>query len=242
MTDTHLVFILAPFVLGDSGAFFQRLQFQDTQPCRVAVVPKNDLDAARWFEVDFAMSYHFADAHQRGNEIAVRAVLHDDLAEARSPMHNAMRGRAGDDSKGRLATLRLDLRSGRARWERERASGLEFPVFDARTPGDRAATLYAPVVVGDAPMFNAVMSLDPRGRRRVHRYDDGVLAEEHVFIARPGSSKVDDGWLLGVLFDPARDRRGIALLDAAHVDDGPIAEAWLDYGFPLGFHGTFAAA
>lgn len=243
MTDTHLVFVLAPFVLGDdSGAFFQRLQFQDTQPCRIAVVPKNDLGAARWFETGFAMAYHFADAHQRGHEIAVRAVLHEDLAEARSPMSHAMRGHTGNDSKGRLATLRLDLRSGRASWERERATGMEFPVFDPRTPSDRAATLYAPAVVGDAPMFNAVMSLDPRGRRRVHRYDGGVLAEEHVFIAKPGSAQVDDGWLLGVLFDPARDRRGIALLDAARIEEGPVAEAWLDYGFPLGFHGTFAAA
>ena len=240
MTDTHLVFVLAPFALADSGAFFQRLKFQETQACRIAVVPKHDLTAARWFETDFAMAYHFADAYQRSHEIAVRAVLHEDLAEARSPMSRAMNGHAGDDSKGRLATLRLDLRSGRARWERERTSALEFPVFDPRTPSDRAATLYAPVVLGDAPMFNGVMSLDARGRRRVHRYDDGVLAEEHVFIAKPGSSRVDDGWLLGVLFDPRRDRRGIALLDAAHVEDGPIAEAWLDYGFPLGFHGTFA--
>ncbi|GAB2511608.1 carotenoid oxygenase family protein [Lysobacter humi (ex Lee et al. 2017)] len=243
MTDTHLVFVLAPFELADSGAFFERLRFQPTQAARIAVVPKADLADARWFEADFAMAYHFADACRRGDEIIVRAVVHDDLETARSPMAHAMRGRGGEPrgEVGRLARLHLDLRSGRARWAREDVRGLEFAVFDARSRTDRAATLYAPVCAGDAPSFNAVMSLDARGRRRVHRYGDGVLAEEHVFVPRPGSSAPDDGWLVGTLLDTRRDRHGLAVLDARRVDGGPIAEAWLPYAMPLGFHGTFAA-
>lgn len=241
MTDTHLVLMLAPFALGDSGPFFQRLRFQSAQPCQVAVVPKDDLAAARWFEVDFGMAYHFADAFGRGDEIQVSTVLHEDLEAARSPMAHAMRGLAvHDQESGRLARLRIDLRAGRARWERLDADGLEFPVFDPRTPGDRAATLYAPVTVGEAPIFNAVMSLDARGRRRVHRYEAGMLAEEHLFLPRPGGSKPDEGWLLGTVLDSRRDRHGLMLFDAARVDAGPLAEAWLPYSMPLGFHGTFA--
>ena len=34
----------------------------------------------------------------------------------------------------------------------------------------------------------------------------------------------------------------IAVLDAQHVDRGPLAQAWLPYTVPLGFHGHFAAA
>lgn len=244
MTETHLVFVLAPFELAETGAFFERLRFQPAQGARIAVVPKADLSAARWFEADFAMAYHFADAYRRGDEIIVRAVVHDDLENARSPMAHAMHGRGGEarGGAGRLARLHLDLRSGRARWVREDARGLEFTVFDPRSRTDRAATVYAPVTVGDAPSFNAVMALDARGRRRVHRYGDDVLAEEHVFVPRPGSSAPDDGWLVGTLLDAKRDRHGLAVLDARRVDAGPIAEAWLPYSMPLGFHGTFRAA
>jgi len=32
------------------------------------------------------------------------------------------------------------------------------------------------------------------------------------------------------------------LLDAAHLSDGPIAQAALPYVLPLGFHGNFTAA
>jgi carotenoid cleavage dioxygenase-like enzyme len=159
-------------------------------------------------------------------------------------MAHAMRGHGGarDAAVGRLARLHLDLRSGHARWVREDVSALEFAVFDPRSPGDRAATLYAPTTVGDAPMFNAVMALDARGRRRVHRLDAGVFAEEHLFVPRPGSSAPDDGWLVGTLLDSRHDRHGLAVFDARRVDAGPVAEAWLPYSMPLGFHGTFRAA
>lgn len=242
MTDTHLVFVLAPFVMGDSGPFFERLRFQPAQGCRIALVPKADPDAVRWFEADFGMAYHLADARRQGDAVVVRAVLHEDLEQARSPMRHAMQGHGGSrGAAGRLASLHLDLRRGTARWERHDERGLEFPVFDPRGRDDRTATLYAPTTVGDAPMFDAVMSLDAGGRRRVHRYGEGVLAEEHLFVPRPGSSKPDDGWLVGTLLDSRRDRHGLAVLDARRVEDGPVAEAWLPYAMPLGFHGVFHA-
>ena len=35
---------------------------------------------------------------------------------------------------------------------------------------------------------------------------------------------------------------GVAVFDARRVGDGPVARAWLDYSFPLGFHGQFSPA
>jgi carotenoid cleavage dioxygenase-like enzyme len=93
-----------------------------------------------------------------------------------------------------------------------------------------------------APYFNAVASYDvDRGRREVHRYGRDILAEEHVFVPRPGSRSADDGWLVGTLLDAATQRSGIAVLDAQRIDAGPLVQAWLPYAVPLGFHGTFAA-
>ena len=36
-------------------------------------------------------------------------------------------------------------------------------------------------------------------------------------------------------------RSGIAVLDARRVAEGPLAQAWLPYALPLGFHGHFSA-
>jgi all-trans-8'-apo-beta-carotenal 15,15'-oxygenase len=246
MTDQHLIFVLIPFrYLEGEGAFFERLRFQPDQSLRIAVVPKDAPTTARWFEADFAAIYHFGDARERDGEIVMRAVQHQDIEEARSPMRPAMNGQAdAHGGTGRLRELRLGLRDGKARWEDTGVAGIEFPLFDPRTRGDRAAILYAPTNQGAhaAPYFNAISSHDvARGRRQVHNYGESVLVEEHVFVPRPGSRRVDDGWLVGTLLDSARGRSGIAVLDAQRIEQGPLAQAWLPYTVPLGFHGHFAA-
>ena len=246
-TDHYLVFTLIPFDYREGqGAFFERLRFQPEQPLRVAVVPKNAPATARWFEADFAAIYHFGDAYERDGGIVMRAVQHLDIEEARTPMRSAMSGRPeAHGTTGRLRELHLGLRDGKARWEDTGVAGIEFPLFDPRTRGNRAARLYAPTNQGShaAPYFNAVASFDvQRGRRQVHDYGESVLVEEHVFVPRPGSARVDDGWLVGTLLDSARGRSGIAVLDAQRIGEGPLAQAWLPYTVPLGFHGHFAAA
>jgi all-trans-8'-apo-beta-carotenal 15,15'-oxygenase len=248
MTDRHLVFALIPFRYREGkGAFFERLRFQQDQPLRIAVVDKTAPTQARWFEADFAAIYHFGDAHERDGRITVRAVQHLDLEEARSPMKAAMSGDAqgaAHGGKGPLRELLLDLRSGKAHWEDTGIAGIEFPVFDSRTPSRDAARLYAPLHAdgSTAPYFSRIGAFDlARGRRQVHDYGRDVLVEEHLFVPRPGSMRPDDGWLVGTLLDAAKGRSGIAVLDARRVDDGPLVQAWLPYTVPLGFHGHFAA-
>jgi carotenoid cleavage dioxygenase len=246
MTPKYLVFMLVPFTMPTAdGAFFSALRFSTQKPCRIALVPKDALDSPRWFEADFTMAYHFGDAFERGDEVVMRTVRHLDPEESRSPFASALRGEkpqaggAGTD----LASLRLNLRTGAARWERHDVAGIEFPTWDERMPGSKPAQLYAPCTVGHAevPYFNAVCSIDAERERARHwRYGDRIYAEEHRFVPKPGSNRVGQGWLLGTLLDYERGRSGLAVLDAERVEHGPIATAWVPYTTPLGFHGWFA--
>lgn len=248
MTPRYLIFVLMPYRLeqGAASAFFERLRFHNEQPCRIAVVPKDALDAPRWFEVEFGGAYHYADAHERNGELAVQLVRHRDLAHMRSPMAAAMRGERGDGpTASELTSLRIDLARGRARWEASGPRGIEFPIFDGRHTASTPARVYAPIEFAPSgtPYFNGIAAIDAaRGRHVAHRYGADVLAEEHLFVPKPGSRRVGEGWLLGTLLDAKRGRSGLAVLDAEHVGDGPLAQAWLPDTFPLGFHGWFAAA
>ena len=246
MTPKYLVFMLVPFTMPTAdGAFFASLRFSTHQPCRIALVPKDALDAPRWFEADFAMAYHFGDAFERGEEVVMRTVRHRDAEKSRSPFASALRGeKPTDDGDGTdLASLRLNLKTGAARWETHGAAGIEFPTWDERTPGTEAARIYAPCLVGRAevPYFNAVCSIDAeRDLVRHWRYGERIFAEEHRFVPKPGGKRPGQGWLLGTLLDHERGRSGLAVLDAERVEDGPIATAWVPYTTPLGFHGWFA--
>lgn len=247
MSENYLIFVLAPYQMGDDGSFFERLKFQTNLPCRIAVVPKNALDRPRWFDADFAMAYHFADAFESGEQLVVRAARHLDLNEARSPQAELMRGnaQAPRTTPPDLVTLTINLRKGDARWGSTGIAPVEFPLFDSRARNEKESILYAPTSVGksDSPFTNAVTAIDlHRGKQTSHRYGDSIMSEEHVFVPKPGSTKAGQGWLVGSLLDYGKQRSGIAILDAERVDAGPLATAWLDTVFPLGFHGTFSAA
>ncbi len=246
MTDRHLIFVLTPYRMEEGKAFFERMRFAEDLPCRVAVVAKDSPESARWFDVDFGMVYHFADAFEQGNQIVVRAARHASAKAARSPMAAAMQGRADKvDDHVDLVELRIDLAQGRAQWHDSGMGGIEFPTFDPRATTARQSTIYAPIRTASAiaPWSNAISAIDlHREHKIVHSYGDSVLAEEHLFVPKPGSDRVGNGWLLGTVLDFKAMRSGLVVLDADHVDAGPLATAWLPYGFPLGFHGAFASS
>jgi all-trans-8'-apo-beta-carotenal 15,15'-oxygenase len=60
-------------------------------------------------------------------------------------------------------------------------------------------------------------------------------------VPQPLSRRAGQGWLIGTLLDYRSGRSGIAVLDAERMGDGPLAQAWVPYAFPLGFHGGFAS-
>lgn len=67
----------------------------------------------------------------------------------------------------------------------------------------------------------------------------GQVLVEPIFVPRPGGTAEDDGWLLTVGYDESRHRSRLMVVDAAHVADGPVAEAWLPFHVPMSYHGTF---
>ena len=73
-------------------------------------------------------------------------------------------------------------------------------------------------------------------------YGDDFTVEEHIVIARPGSNRELDGWIVGSAFDAKSQRTCVSVFDAANINNGPVARAWLPDWLPLGFHGNFTQA
>lgn len=244
MTQRHLVVMLEPYTHGGEGkSLFERMQYDPRVPCRVVVIPKDALDQPQWFEVEHAAVYHWADATEHAGIIDVRGVRHHDLAQARAPLAGAMRGvRDPDGIATELVSLRIDLTQKTARWVGRGHRGGEFPVFDERGARASRGAVYLTTGSGkqEAPYANSISAVDAEGRVRTHRYGTRIMVEEHRFVPRPGSDKVDDGWLVGTVLDFEKQRTGLSILDACQVEDGPLAQAWLPYAMPLGFHGWFS--
>jgi all-trans-8'-apo-beta-carotenal 15,15'-oxygenase len=89
--------------------------------------------------------------------------------------------------------------------------------------------------------LRAIGKLDARTSALVeHRAPDSQRVTEPLFVARPGATREDDGWLLSLSHDGPTNRAFVAVYDAARLPDGPIARAWFDHHIPITFHGTFA--
>lgn len=79
-----------------------------------------------------------------------------------------------------------------------------------------------------------------------------AVTEEPHFVPRRGprgtwtpglpEGAEDDGWLLGVMYDAARDQSCLCVLDAAKVEAGPVCRIWLPHPVPHGLHGCFEPA
>jgi carotenoid cleavage dioxygenase len=125
---------------------------------------------------------------------------------------------------------------------------VEFPRIDPRRIGLPARFLVtAAAWQSDTGRSNALLHgvqlLDVEsGRARRFDYGEMAVAEEHIVVPKPGKSGELDAWLLGTTYDARRQATVLNLLDAAHVEDGPVAQAILPYTLPLGFHGNFTAA
>lgn len=253
VTERSILFLLPPLTL-DSGAW-GKVSFLDAQrwngaaPTRVVAVDKDDLTRQRVWELPASFGFHFGNAWEEADgTIRFDYALADDARILTDSLRAIMKGERIDtpSPKEVMVTLRPD---GRAAVEALGPEPAEFPRVDPRVVGRRNRQLYhlaLPPGVA-APWLCAVVRRDLEGGAQDRFvYQPDIVAEEHVFVPRPGgpggTAGETDGWLVGTVLDVGKRRSGISVFDARRLSDGPVAQAWLDAPVTLGFHGNFAPA
>jgi all-trans-8'-apo-beta-carotenal 15,15'-oxygenase len=252
ITERHIVVPLPPVSLRLSqpaGAGPRRFALQDGQPLRILVMDKNDISQRRVFELPPKMVFHVGNAHDtRDGQIELSYVAASDAWFLDRGAVALMSGQPLASSGHVNAQIaRLDMKSGRATVQ-ALPGDVEFPRVHPQRIGQAARWLLTGAAWKELgqrrqALLHGVQLTDLHsGRTRRFDYGEHVVAEEHILIPKPGKSGELDAWLMGTTFDARRQATVLNLLDAAHVEDGPIAQAVLPYWLPLGFHGNFTAA
>ena len=249
VTTRHLVIVIPPLVfepMPDHDLLLDALAWRPELGSRVLVVEKDDFDARRWYQLPAGFGFH----HGNGWEDASGVIRFDHCVAADATlMSETMRFVMRGEFKASAPELYTHFAlhpDGRAEVE---SSGeeAEFPRIDPARIGRRHRYVYT---LGAPPGLTRAWRLRRVVKRDLERddatesfdYGPGVLPEEHVFVPRPFPRGEDDGWLLGPFLDYERGASGLAVFDARHIADGPLARAWLDYPLPLAFHGHFSPA
>ena len=251
-TQRHLILVIPPLLfdrerIASGHSFLDSHVWHPEQGSQVLVFKKSDLSTYHTLELSPSFTFHYGNAWEDGNGvIRFDACRRHDASALFGGLRNVMHG--GDFHQGAppvCTLISLDVHKGTAQ-EEALGGETEFPRVDPRLSGRRNRFVYSVLRQPDNsvshPLFNAVGRYDlESGQREIFRYPAEVCVEEHIFIPRPDGTAETDGWLMGTGLDSKHKRTQVAVFDANHIADGPLAIASLPYWLPLGFHGNFAA-
>jgi carotenoid cleavage dioxygenase len=251
VTPRYLVLPLPPVSLDLAKAVPEgprRFALKPGEPLRVLVMEKDDITRRRVFELPAEMVFHVGNAHETADgRIVLSYIGAPDAWFLDQAAVSLMAAKPQQAGQVNLRVATLDMNTGRATLQ-ALPGQVEFPRMDPRRIGLPARWLATGAAWRAIPgrsnaLLHGVQMVDVQtGRARRFDYGDHAVVEEHIVVPKPGKTGELDAWLLGTTFDARRQATVLNVLDAAHVEDGPIAQAVLPYTLPLGFHGNFTAA
>jgi carotenoid cleavage dioxygenase len=237
ITERHVVFMDLPVVFSIDRATQGTPPYvwSDDYGARLGVMPRGGSGGeVRWFEIDPCYAFHALNAFADGERVVLDVTRYPSL----------WREHANDFETARLHRFTLDLAAGTVREQALDDRRVEFPRVDPRREGRRHRYGYAvgTVLNGDTPGFGALVQYDlERGTSRVHDFGSGHSPGEGVFVPAGADAAEDEGYVLTLVYDAARNASELAILDAQSFDKPPLARVLLPRRVPFGFHGNWVA-
>lgn len=239
-TARHLVIVLQPWVQARmTMPFSEGFDWRPDEGAQVLVIDKDDLSKRRVFELPAFGFFHLGDAWSDGEDIRFDLCVHRDMDFAARGASEILNGVPLDGEPARLAMVQLKA-DGSAELQRTDHVA-EFPRGDPRRAGlPRRFTLHTAREAPGRPFASALGVTDWRaGLTRVFDFGADHVMDEMVFVPRPGGTAEDDGWLVGPTLNLAARATELHVLDAARIEDGPVASWRAGTALPASFHGIW---
>lgn len=160
-----------------------------------------------------------------------------------------------DDDGQYLWRFHMDVEGGRATGTKLSPWCVDFPRVHPERDGYGCRNIYGATNEGPgvAYPFTALIRVDTEVAEAstevaeastIWSPGEGRLCGEPVFAPDPEGADEDAGWLVAMTYDgdPEQARTTLCILDAARLDEGPIAEIDLGELLPYGFHGNWLPA
>jgi all-trans-8'-apo-beta-carotenal 15,15'-oxygenase len=197
------------------------LQTIDTEPCFV---------------------FHHGNAYRSGDELILDAVTYADYPklEANSDFREV------DFSKvipGHLTRFCLNLSTKAVRKTTLLDRSCEFPRLNPNHTGRPHRYLYLAMIDPATPPdtnapLQAIVKVDTHtAQHQIHNFAPRGFVSEPVFVPRPNGELEDDGWVLLLTFNAARNASDVVILNGTDLTTQAILH--LPHHVPYGLHGNF---
>jgi carotenoid cleavage dioxygenase len=236
ITERHVIFMDLPIVFdferAMSGSGFP-YRWSDDYGARVGVMPRGSSNDVRWFEIEPCYVFHPLNAFTDGERVVVDVARYPHL------------WRGGPDSftGAFLHRWTLDLASGNVREEGLDDRAIEFPRVDDRLNGRAHRYGYAVHSgSGVGTQAAALVKYDLRtGKAEVRDFGPRCAPGEGVFVPASDDAGEDEGFVLTLVYDGARNGSDFVILDANNFKAAHVATVALPQRVPFGFHGNWVA-
>jgi carotenoid cleavage dioxygenase-like enzyme len=249
VTRDHVIFLLCPVVyslenIAERGTPFA---WEPERGTRIGVMPRSGGNAdVRWFDTDPCYVFHPMNAYGEGDTVVVDVARYEQLLfmdpqAARDPGWR-------DKNAARLHRWQIDLRAGAVRSTPLDDRDGEFPRVDARRVGRKHRFGYMAATGSEGrdsalPVWTAVQKYDlERGTTELRAFGRHNGVGEPLFVPRHARAEEDDGYVLVLAYDQARNASDFFILDARHITGEPVARVRIPHRVPYGFHGNWVAA
>ena len=229
-----------PFLLGLKGAG-ECVQFNPKATTKIILIPRHSDGPIQSIEAPAGFVFHHANAFEQDGKVFVDSIVYDSFPT----LDEGMTFEAVDFDKvpaGQLWRFELDLKAETAEATCLIARSCEFPALHPQQVGQPYRYLYigaAHAPTGNAPL-QALLKRDlATGAEQLWSEAPRGFMGEPVFVPRPGGSAEDDGWLLCLTYNAARQCSDLNILAAQDIAAGPIARLQLKHHVPYGLHGSF---
>jgi all-trans-8'-apo-beta-carotenal 15,15'-oxygenase len=253
ITERHVVFHFQPLFIAFWGFLFGRRSMADSLRWRpeegtllLVYEREGDGDPLRLI-ADPCFMWHSLNACERNGELHADFIGYDapDHLIGEDPVIRAlMRGAPGSfESPGVLRRHVIDPARQTVRTERLDSGSYEWPFVNRRRCGHPYRIAYTAQARDGEFFWTMVTRIDmASGRTATHDFGPGVYCSEPLFVPRPGAdvppeSAEEPGWLLTEGYDSRTAKGFLAVLDADHPEDGPMATVRLEHHVPFSFHG-----
>jgi carotenoid cleavage dioxygenase len=239
-TREHVIFMVFPATFRfENFASGSPIRWEPELGTKIGVMPRNGGNSdVRWFEMDPCFVFHPMNAYSESGKVVADVCRFDRL-----PLFDgADTASIAGGGHARLTRWTIDLAGG-VKEERLDESPTEFPRLDERYTGLHYRYGYAGGRIGeagDAGFFNSIFLYDHKtGRRRAHDFGPASFTSEPIFVPRSPQAPENDGFLLAIIYRQEENRSDMVILDAANVEDKPLATITLPHRIPYGFHGNW---
>jgi len=239
ITENFVIFMDLPAVFNMELAMTGEMpiRWDDDYPARLGVMPRNGNDAqVTWYDINPCYVFHPMNAYEVGNKIVL------DVAR----FSHIWRESAMDFPAPDLWRWTIDTQSGKVHEAQVDDRSAEFPRVADSVVGLKHRYGYMASSQGGsddpANAAGAILKYDREsGQRADIEFGRGRVGGEPVFAPAANATSEDHGYLMTYVYDASKDSSEFVIMDAASMDNEPVASIELPR-IPAGFHGSWIPA